>query len=38
MLVKLTITAAIAATISAGAAASTLEDVKAKGFVQCGVT
>ena len=35
---KLLSTAAIAATISAGAAASTLEDVKAKGFVQCGVS
>ncbi|NVK72887.1 MAG: amino acid ABC transporter substrate-binding protein [Oceanospirillaceae bacterium] len=35
---KLLSTAAIAATISAGAAATTLEDVKAKGFVQCGVS
>ena len=35
---KLLSTAAIAATISAGAAASTLEDVKAKGFIQCGVS
>ncbi|BFM50193.1 amino acid ABC transporter substrate-binding protein [Marinomonas sp. THO17] len=31
-------TAAIAATISTGAAAATLDDVKAKGFIQCGVS
>ncbi|MBJ7536441.1 amino acid ABC transporter substrate-binding protein [Marinomonas transparens] len=36
--VKLLSTAAIAATISAGAAATTLEDVKKKGFIQCGVS
>lgn len=35
---KLLSTAAIAATISAGATAATLDDVKAKGFVQCGVS
>ncbi|WP_111637954.1 amino acid ABC transporter substrate-binding protein [Marinomonas shanghaiensis] len=35
---KLLSTAAIAATISTGAAAATLDDVKAKGFVQCGVS
>jgi general L-amino acid transport system substrate-binding protein len=35
---KLLSTAAIAATISAGASAATLDDVKAKGFVQCGVS
>lgn len=36
---KLLTTAAIAATISAGATASvTLENVKAKGFIQCGVS
>lgn len=31
-------TAAIAATVSAGATAATLDDVKAKGFIQCGVS
>ncbi|MCB5161732.1 amino acid ABC transporter substrate-binding protein [Marinomonas algarum] len=35
---KLLSTAAIAATISAGATAATLDDVKAKGFIQCGVS
>ncbi|GGN19599.1 MULTISPECIES: amino acid ABC transporter substrate-binding protein [Marinomonas] len=35
---KLLSTAAIAATISTGAAAATLDDVKAKGFIQCGVS
>lgn len=35
---KLLSTAAIAAAISTGAAAGTLDDVKAKGFVQCGVS
>jgi general L-amino acid transport system substrate-binding protein len=35
---KILSTAAIAATISTGAAAATLDDVKAKGFVQCGVS
>jgi general L-amino acid transport system substrate-binding protein len=31
-------TAAIAATVSAGVTAGTLDDVKAKGFIQCGVS
>ncbi|MEL0612268.1 MAG: amino acid ABC transporter substrate-binding protein [Marinomonas sp.] len=35
---KLLSTAAVAAAISTGAAAGTLDDVKAKGFVQCGVS
>ncbi|MEC8484116.1 MAG: transporter substrate-binding domain-containing protein, partial [Pseudomonadota bacterium] len=35
---KILTTAAVAATISTGAAAATLDDVKAKGFVQCGVS
>ena len=35
---KLLSTAAIAATISAGATAATLDEIKAKGFVQCGVS
>jgi len=35
---KLLSTAAIAATISTGAAAATLDDVKSKGFIQCGVS
>ncbi|RDL44868.1 amino acid ABC transporter substrate-binding protein [Marinomonas piezotolerans] len=35
---KILSTAAIAATISTGAAAATLDDVKAKGFIQCGVS
>ena len=35
---KLLSTAAIAVTVSAGATAGTLDDVKAKGFVQCGVS
>lgn len=35
---KLISTAAVAMTVSAGAAAATLDDVKAKGFVQCGVS
>lgn len=35
---KLFSTAAIAATISTGATAATLDDVKAKGFIQCGVS
>ncbi|MCV2402083.1 amino acid ABC transporter substrate-binding protein [Marinomonas sp. C2222] len=35
---KLLSTAAIAATISTGATAATLDDVKAKGFIQCGVS
>lgn len=36
--VRLLSTAAIAAAISSGAAAGTLDDVKAKGFLQCGVS
>ena len=35
---KLLSTAAITAVISTGAAAGTLDDVKSKGFVQCGVS
>lgn len=35
---KLLTTTAIAMTVSAGAFAGTLEDVKAKGFIQCGVS
>ncbi|MBM6550590.1 amino acid ABC transporter substrate-binding protein [Marinomonas ostreistagni] len=35
---KILSTAAIAATISSGAAAATLDDVKEKGFIQCGVS
>lgn len=35
---KILTTAAVAATISAGASAATLDDVKAKGFIQCGVS
>lgn len=35
---KLLSTAAITMTVSAGAIASTLDDVKAKGFIQCGVS
>ncbi|MCZ2722673.1 amino acid ABC transporter substrate-binding protein [Marinomonas sp. 15G1-11] len=35
---KLLSTAAIAVTVSAGATAGTLDDVKAKGFIQCGVS
>ncbi len=35
---KLISTAAVALTVSTGVTASTLEDVKAKGFVQCGVS
>jgi general L-amino acid transport system substrate-binding protein len=35
---KLISTAAVALTVSAGATAGTLDDVKAKGFIQCGVS
>jgi len=35
---KLISTAAIAMTVSAGAIAGTLDDVKSKGFIQCGVS
>lgn len=35
---KLITTAAIAMTVSAGASAATLDDVKKKGFIQCGVS
>lgn len=35
---KLISTAAVALTVSAGATAGTLDDIKAKGFIQCGVS